>query len=254
MPDDDSASCSNNLVTDISTIRVKRHGLMAAASVLLSLFVMTSLLSELAKRSSTVDNLSLSVSALKQELADSVIRGDVVDDVRKMLDNEKNKLQSARNYYVGGDEENIPSYIKDLYKNEGVFGSFLYLMFVGIGSFLAHDTALAFTMILAGYVGCAVGMFRQNRQASIAETTIGMASGFIVFLSIKGGHGLILISVSQEMPRLNPYGCTLVALMVGLFTDKAYQVLSAMADDFLARLRQHHNVDQVSNRNDNETK
>lgn len=254
MPDINQSPPAENPAVSAVKVVDKRHGVMAAISVLLSLFIMTTLLTELTRRASTVDNLTVSVSALKQEMADSIFRGEQIDKIRLKLDDEKLSLQNAKDDLINGNRRYLNPIDYGRVSGSELISVYLYSLLFDFGSFFAHDTALALSMVLAGYVGCAVGMFRQNKRASVAETTIGMASGFVVFLSIKGGHGLIVTGLSHEMPRLNPYGCTLIALVVGLFTDKAYQLLSAMVDDFSARLRQDPNGVRPQEKNGAATK
>ena len=67
--------------------------------------------------------------------------------------------------------------------------------------------------------------------------SLGLASGFVVYLAIKGGKHLFLLQTSGEIVAFNPYGSAFAGLLSGLFTERAHEFLSMLMDDFLERLK-----------------
>jgi hypothetical protein len=72
---------------------------------------------------------------------------------------------------------------------------------------------------------------------TLRALSLGLASGFVVYLAIKGGKHVFLMQTQGEPATFNPYGSAFAGLLSGLFTEKAHQLLSTIIDDFAARLR-----------------
>ena len=72
---------------------------------------------------------------------------------------------------------------------------------------------------------------------TLRALSLGLASGFVVYLAIKGGKHVFLLQTQGELVAFNPYGSAFAGLLAGLFTERAHQVLSTIVDDFAERLR-----------------
>lgn len=105
------------------------------------------------------------------------------------------------------------------------------------------DVLLAVSLVCCGGIGSVVaGMRRNSFQPGSKklldepwfigprDILLGFSAGFVAFLVIKGGKSLFLIQGVESSAELNPYGCALAGILAGLFTEKAYQLLSAMID------------------------
>jgi hypothetical protein len=96
---------------------------------------------------------------------------------------------------------------------------------------------LAIAVVLASVLCGLLAVVRRNRVPRIRTLTIGAATGFIVFLAIKGGRYVFLMQLQGEPIAYNPYSATFVALLAGLFSERAYELLSALVADLENRLQ-----------------
>jgi len=71
---------------------------------------------------------------------------------------------------------------------------------------------------------------------TLGVITSGLATGFVVFLALKGGQNLFILSNSSVQISANPYTSALAGLLAGLFSDKAYKTLSKLVDELLSRV------------------
>ncbi|WP_271103996.1 hypothetical protein [Pseudomonas tohonis] len=101
---------------------------------------------------------------------------------------------------------------------------------------LSSDVLLAIVVICCGALGALIGSLRSGVILTLQAFCIGLAAGLIVFLAIKGGRSLFLHS-SGEMVMFNPYASAFAGLLAGLFTEKAYALISDLVDALVANIR-----------------
>lgn len=65
---------------------------------------------------------------------------------------------------------------------------------------------------------------------------LGLASGFIAFISLRGGRSVFMMELAGESPTFNPYSMAFIGLLVGLFSHKAWGLLSSLVDDLHGRI------------------
>lgn len=117
---------------------------------------------------------------------------------------------------------------------------------------LNSDYLLALALVSVGLCGGLIGWFRQELkiEASIYNKTrpksyavnpsnmlLGLAAGFLVLLSIKGGKAVFIIDHRADLATFNPYSSSLVALLAGLYSDKAFRLLTGLVGTFEDRFK-----------------
>ncbi len=97
--------------------------------------------------------------------------------------------------------------------------------------YLQSDMILAISIILCGGIG-AIFAASRSRSPRYAKTIFnGLLAGFIAFLIIKGGRSFFLVNLNfANSPSINPYAAAFSGILAGLFTEKAYRVLSDVTD------------------------
>jgi hypothetical protein len=108
-----------------------------------------------------------------------------------------------------------------------------------IGGRIAYFSSNLITAILivcCGAIGAVVAGFRDERPATFRHLCLGVSSGFIVFLSIRGGQEVFLFQVSKEFMPVNPFSSGLVGLLSGLFSERFYALIRKMTDSVSDRL------------------
>ena len=122
---------------------------------------------------------------------------------------------------------------------------------------LRSDNLLAIAMTCAGIIGAFTAAYRKRvldpkvdetasksmlSSKSILSMTleaviIGVGSGILTFLMVKGGKGAFFLEMNGEVNAVNPYSATLAALVAGLFTDKFYNLLRELVDKAIERVK-----------------
>ncbi len=102
---------------------------------------------------------------------------------------------------------------------------------------LSSDQLLAIAIMASGAIGAMITALRGNGVMTLRALSLGLASGFVVYLAIKGGKHVFLLQAQGESVSFNPYGSAFAGLLVGLFTDRAHQILLIIVEDFVERLR-----------------
>lgn len=102
---------------------------------------------------------------------------------------------------------------------------------------LSSDQLLAIVVLACGAIGAMISSLRAHQSLSLYAFVIGLASGFVSFLVIKGGKHVFLLQTQGEVVAFNPYGSAFAGLLAGLFTEKAHQLLAIVVNDLAERLR-----------------
>lgn len=120
----------------------------------------------------------------------------------------------------------------NLLKNPGFFSE-------GSGPLplLSSDQLLAIAVIGCGAIGAMIASLRNECPMSLRIFVVGISSGFVAYLAIKGGRHLFLLQTQGEIIAFNPYGSAFAGILSGLFTERAHQLLSSIVDDFVERVK-----------------
>jgi hypothetical protein len=105
-------------------------------------------------------------------------------------------------------------------------------------STLSSDFLLALAIMACGVMGALVAGMRSRERTSLRDFSRGMSSGFICYLGIKGGKYLFLLHAAGEAVGFNPYGSAFAGLLVGLFSQKAFETLEILFADLTTRIKQ----------------
>ena len=99
-------------------------------------------------------------------------------------------------------------------------------------SFYVHssssDILLSLIAICCGGVGALIAGMRTKEFSALRDVLLGLSSGFVVYMTLRGGKYVLLMQ--QGEPKLNPYGFALAGILTGLFTDRAYGILTLLID------------------------
>lgn len=101
-------------------------------------------------------------------------------------------------------------------------------------------TLLGILMVIAGVIGAIVTEIRisnkTDKDGLVRGTVLGMSSGFILYLVVKGD---MLMSIdSTIIVPVNPYACTLLAMFSGMFSRPLYDYIAYFVDDLSSKLKE----------------
>lgn len=113
--------------------------------------------------------------------------------------------------------------------------SFFTLKFIQTSSSTFLVAVLA---VLSGVIGSLVTTFRfeEYRIDFLKRIVLGITTGFISFLLIKGGRSLFLLEGTDTLPLMNPYSAALFSLIGGMFTEKFFKLIGDIFDGFIRRV------------------
>ncbi|MEM9296919.1 MAG: hypothetical protein AAF149_19290 [Bacteroidota bacterium] len=110
-------------------------------------------------------------------------------------------------------------------------------IFLGIYH-INSDMLVAYIIISCAILGSLIGNFRTYDRISIRNIAVGIGTGFITFLTIKGGKSVFLLEFYQKAPLpLNPYSVAFAAILAGLFSDRFFTLLSSIVDKIFDQIR-----------------
>ncbi len=117
----------------------------------------------------------------------------------------------------------------------GVLSNLLF--WFGSGPWSSSEKLLAVLCIGSGIIGAVVAGIRSKHVLSVRQFSLGFAAGFISYLVIKGGRYLLMAQLDDgPWVAFNPYGCSLICVMAGMFTQRAYDLLSAVVDHLIRQV------------------
>lgn len=95
---------------------------------------------------------------------------------------------------------------------------------------MSSENLLAVSILSCCLIGSVTGAVRTGDGVTVKSLFYGLSSGFIVFLALKGGRHVFLLQADAQIVQYNPYSTGFLALISGLFTDKTFELLGAVAD------------------------
>lgn len=102
---------------------------------------------------------------------------------------------------------------------------------------LNADYLIALIIVSCTVLGSMITNFRTAKRISMRNLALGIGTGFITFLAIKGGKSVFLLEFYQQEPiPLNPYSIAFAGILAGLFTDRLFTLLSMLVDKMSQQL------------------
>ncbi len=96
---------------------------------------------------------------------------------------------------------------------------------------LSSDELLALLFISSGVLGSIILTIRNISYIFEARIImVGASTGFIIFLSIKGGPNIFINNMESFNHEINVYSSSLFGIISGLFSEKIYSLLSKVVD------------------------
>lgn len=99
------------------------------------------------------------------------------------------------------------------------------------------EMLLAITVMCCTATGAMIAGFRGGSHVTSRSILIGVASGFVVYLGVKGGRFLFLLETGQNTILINPFGTAFVGVLVGLFSDMAYGAIKDVFESLVKAAR-----------------
>jgi hypothetical protein len=108
--------------------------------------------------------------------------------------------------------------------------------YIGFIYEMRSDHLLALAIICCSALGAMIFGLRSGTKMNVRTLTSGLATGFVVYLALKGGQHLFLVTSPDVRIPSNPYSSAFAGLLAGLFSDKAYKMLSSLVDNFASQV------------------
>lgn len=102
---------------------------------------------------------------------------------------------------------------------------------------LHSDYLLALSIMACSALGALIVGLRGTAAATSKDVTLGIASGFVCYFAIKGGKYVFILSAQTDLVTFNPYGSAFAGLLVGLFSERVYSLLTVLVGDLEKRIR-----------------
>lgn len=104
---------------------------------------------------------------------------------------------------------------------------------------LPSDVLLAITLSISGALGALLAKARSEeiKFINFKGFAIGLTTGFIIFLGVRGGVGVLTVgTIGNGGVDINPYSGTGIALLAGLFSQRFYEFLSRSANNIFGKI------------------
>ncbi|MCW7483316.1 hypothetical protein, partial [Leptospira kanakyensis] len=97
---------------------------------------------------------------------------------------------------------------------------------------------VALAALLSGIIGSLITSFRFTKYSIdyLKRLVLGLATGYISFLLIRGGKSAFLLEGSESLPLMNPSSTALFSLIGGMFTEKLFNLLGKLFDNFVKKI------------------
>lgn len=218
-------------------LKAKRHEIAEALLLIFLISIVLGSLTEYAGRMSLSGQLTSDLNRLNEEVATAVLTTQAASvtgpaatpalalhPIREKINDARMERDKLSHIERGG----FPVDYGVLFnvRNEFYFQNTI-LFIIGLLSSMASETLLANIAICCGGIGSVIaGVRRDAAFTAFRDLVLGMSSGFVVYVVLRGGKSLFLISHSDV--SLNPYGIALCGLLTGLFSERAYGLLSKL--------------------------
>ncbi len=114
----------------------------------------------------------------------------------------------------------------------------VFYRYLNFSWYLSSETLLALIVIFCGGIGALIGGLRSEQgYATLRPLMLGVASGFVAYLAIKGGKFVFVLHLPDGSLPENPYGVAFAGILVGLFTETAYDLLRHLVEDIVERIK-----------------
>lgn len=111
--------------------------------------------------------------------------------------------------------------------------------------YLTSNLLLAIILITSCIIGVQINKFRYNLKKEeksftfsdiLSSIFLGISTGFILFILIKGGRHFFIIEMDDNFFPINPFSASLAGLFGGLFTEKTYQLINLFFNSLIERV------------------
>lgn len=92
-----------------------------------------------------------------------------------------------------------------------------------------NSLLIAIVIISASLVGVCIANIRSKSLLSIEDISLGLGTGFVIYIGVNGGYAAITTSGSTDI-ELSPYSMAFIATLSGIFSEKLYQALAKLFD------------------------
>lgn len=104
--------------------------------------------------------------------------------------------------------------------------------------YLQSDLLVGILVISCGAIGSIFAESRSSNKNILKPVLHGLMAGFVAFLVLKGGRFLFVVDFTAfQSTFVNPYAAAFAGVLAGLFTEKAYEILSSIVDDVANRTK-----------------
>lgn len=87
------------------------------------------------------------------------------------------------------------------------------------------DFLPALAIVACAALGAGVASVREGGGLSMRSLLLGISSGFLVFLIVRGGAHVFLLGECSAFPQFNPFTYGLLGFVAGSFTARMYELL-----------------------------
>jgi len=101
----------------------------------------------------------------------------------------------------------------------------------------SSDYLLAIVLMACGALGAIIHAVRADGRFSFYSLFVGVSTGFILFLALKGGKNVFLVQSIGSNVAYNPYSSAFFALLAGLFSERTFEILRIIMDTIFNKLK-----------------
>jgi hypothetical protein len=91
--------------------------------------------------------------------------------------------------------------------------------------------------VVSGMLGAILAGLRRSIIASPQDYVLGALTGFVMYLALKGGKYVFLMSVKEGTFEFNPFSAAFLALIAGLLSERFYGFVTNVFDVVSDRLK-----------------
>lgn len=145
--------------------------------------------------------------------------------LREQLEENEDDIRAITSRISG-----LRAYTRDLRERELAWQPSRYVQLNSL-IYMPTEMLLAIVIVLCGGTGSILTSFRSKSAKHLPAVFNGLLAGFITFLIVKGGKFFFIVNIAPESTVfINPFAAAFAGILAGLFTEKAYQILSEATD------------------------